>query len=175
MARKKAFWIVQVVLLIAVALLIWQKWYYWLAIPIIIEAILLYGSFREKEENQYVLPATVARTMKVAPERLAHESTILSTSLLIIGSIAFAVYYCIYMPASWVVKGFIIFNALCLALFMLAQLQTSYRQYVALMETQKMIESMDTEKIEVVRFTDDITDIKDELKGGQINNGKNKR
>jgi hypothetical protein len=150
---------------VIIALILFFVWKDWIGAAIglgIIELLILYGRFRTKEENQYVLPATVAKSMKTAPEQLAHEMTILSTFLLILGSIGFAVYTIIYSPYAWLMKIFVVFNSLCIVIFMGAQLMTSYRQYNSLMEMQKLLKEMEMQ---------DVT-VENKVKGGKINNGQ---
>lgn len=130
--------------------------------PIVIgafELLILYIKFRKKEQDQYVLPATAARIMKATPQQMQHEMTILSTFLMIIGSIAFGVYSVFFLQAALFMKILIVFNAIGMSMLMLSQLITSYQQYIALMETQRIISSMGTQNITL-------------MKGGNTNGSK---
>jgi len=153
MEKKFIFW--QVLFLSSIFALFYYGQTSFAIAVCVLEAIILYGRFRAKEQDQYVLPSGVARTMKTTPLQLQQEMAILSTFLLILGIAAFTIVFMLSSASSWWIKGFTLFNSLAGIMFMIVQLVTSYQSYVNTMETQRMLSSMTSEKIDVYKVIDD--------------------
>lgn len=136
----KKFIIWQVILLGLVGVFFFLDYKQLTIILGLIEAIVLYGTFRTKAENQYVLPAAAANKIKTISLQTQYEGDILSKCLVMIGMTLTLGYTIFFTNQSWWFKGFLAFDLLAgLGLFFFA-LTTSYQQYVNYMSTMKLLQ-----------------------------------
>lgn len=91
------------------------------------------------EENSYCFPDRLAKVMKKVDMRTQYESSLLSMFFILIGLMAFTVYLIFFAEFSFWFKFFTAFNSFWGAVFMLSYLITTYQQYVAYMDSMKII------------------------------------
>lgn len=91
------------------------------------------------EENAYVLPDSMAKTMKLIDMRVQYESSIMATFFIIMGMIAFTIYLTFFSSLSGWYKFFIAFNSFWGIVFMLSNLITSFQAYDQYMKVKKAI------------------------------------
>jgi hypothetical protein len=103
------------------------------------ELLVLYGTFRKKEQNQYCLPAPLARGMKKVPLEVQYESSILGTFLILIGLIASGIYSVFFLQMDWWFKGLIVFNVISAMILLSSQLTTTYQQYNSYKQTKEFM------------------------------------
>lgn len=91
------------------------------------------------EENAFIFPDKLAKKMKSVDVGIQLESTVISTSFLIIGMIAFAIYTLFFYEAGTVLKIFILFNTLCGIGLLGSMVITNFQQLVSYRESTKFI------------------------------------
>ena len=97
----------------------------------------------EKEKYSYAFPDSIAKAMKNVDQRTQYESGLLSMFFLLIGMIAFSIYFVTFTEFSWWYKAFYLFNSFWGAVFMISMLVTNYQAYVAYMAiTEELAKSL---------------------------------
>ena len=98
-----------------------------------------------KRKNNYIFPNILAAGMKNVSQRVQYEGALLSTSLLVVGILAFGVYLVIFMEVGTFFKILVSLNTVAGVLLMSSSLVTTYQQYVSYLEAIEMFDPTSTE------------------------------
>lgn len=117
----------------------------------------------EQKPASYIFPNFVAGMMSKTSQKVQYESSMMGTFLLLISVFMTGVYYIGFTASNWIVKGFIIFNAIAGFLLLSSMLVTTYQQYQQYMGAVALerlingrVESEQVasgKKIKVIRYT----------------------
>ena len=151
----------------------WFKFAGYMLIGIIAFGFLLSIGFKilgkSKEEDAFILPDAMAKTMKMIALQTQYEATILSLFFMVLGGTGFVIYYLFFVDASWATKGFLVFNGICGLVLMLSMLVTNYQQYVLFKQANKPLqELLNTQTSDIILKGEiDMIDTEQEnMKGG---------
>ena len=101
---------------------------------------------KEKKSYNYCIPSPMASFMKRIDDRTQMEASLLSMFFLLIGLLAFGIYFVGFSGFSWIAKIMTGFNTVCGFIFLFSYLVTTFQQYQALMETQAIVGQFGTEE-----------------------------
>jgi len=94
------------------------------------QQLLAKGYKPTKPEDSFIFPRKIAKKMKGVDIGIQYESTVLAIAFLIVGMIAFSIYFVFFTDFNWAIKGIYIFNSICGVVLMTSMLITNYQQYV---------------------------------------------
>jgi len=100
----------------------------------------------DKETYNYCIPSPLASLMNRIDDRTQMEASLLSMFFLLIGLLAFGIYFVGFSNFSWIAKTMTGFNTLCGFIFLFSYLVTTFQQYQSLMETQAIVGQFGTEE-----------------------------
>lgn len=83
----------------------------------------------EQKPAKYIFPNFMASTMSKVSPKVQYESSLMGTVLLLVSVLLTTVFYVFFTQSTWLVKGFIIFNAVAGFLMLSSMLVTTYQQY----------------------------------------------
>ena len=83
----------------------------------------------ETKPAKYIFPNFMASTMSKVSPKVQYESSLMGTVLLLVSVLLTTVFYVFFTQSTWLVKGFIIFNAVAGFLMLSSMLVTTYQQY----------------------------------------------
>ena len=91
------------------------------------------------EPDAFIFPDGTAKKMKKMDLGIQYETSVLSSSLLMLGIILFLIYFIFFTTSSWIMKGLIIFNSLCGMGLMAGMIVTYYQQLISYRESTKFL------------------------------------
>lgn len=101
---------------------------------------------KDKKTYNYCIPSPMASFMKKIDDRTQMEASLLSMFFLLIGLLAFGIYFVGFTNFSWIAKIMTGFNTISGFIFLFSYLVTTFQQYQSLMETQAIVGQFGTEE-----------------------------
>jgi hypothetical protein len=101
-------------------------------------------------ENNYIFPSPMTKVMSSTSPKVQYEASMMGTALLLVSILLTTIYYVFFADNTWLIKGFIIFNAIAGFLMLGSALVTTYQQYLQYMQAVQLIKATTGEDISVV-------------------------